>query len=279
MAWPQGAVPVTADSSARAIDVGAGNGWYWRLKEDLSAASQARDLTWEALARLGLKVELIDDGVAIVAELVANAVMHGRPPIELQLLAGHRQVRLLVVDCAPGLPVWGSVPPESVNGRGLSLVSAYSGGKCGTAATVFRSVPDLPGKAVWAVLPRQPGRLAELEPAAAAHLLQRWLARRGLRDVTFRHHGGVALVSAPAVCSIWCLPDHIAVRTEDAPQVFGYRVFARADLPDVLDYLVQWSTAAGARAGAAALATSSYARATAQGRRSTGGLRRSDPAR
>ena len=37
---------------------------YWLLNQDQSAASQARSLTWEALARLGLEVALIDDGVA-----------------------------------------------------------------------------------------------------------------------------------------------------------------------------------------------------------------------
>jgi hypothetical protein len=245
MAWPQGAVPVPADAAAGAINAGAYNGWFWRLREDLSAASQARDLVWEALAPLGLMVDLLDDCLEIVGELVANAVVHGLPPFELQLLASTRQVRLLVVDRAQGLPVWRSVPAESLNGRGLSVVSAYSGGKCGTAAAAFRSVPDLPGKVVWAVLPRQPGRLADLDPVAAAHLLQRWLARRGLRDVTFRRNGGVALVSVPTGCSVWCLPQQIVVRTEDARHVFDYRVFALPELPDVVGYLVRRSAAAG----------------------------------
>jgi len=65
---------------------------YWLLNQDHSPASQARTLTWEALAHLGLEVGLIDDGAAIVSELVANAIVHGTPPFELQLQPGSRRV-------------------------------------------------------------------------------------------------------------------------------------------------------------------------------------------
>lgn len=239
MALPQRAMPVPAIAPAGTVSTNGENGWYWRLKENLSAASQARDLAWEALARLGLEVELIDDAVAVVGELVANAVIHGLPPIELQLLASGRHVRLLVVDHAQGLPVWGCERLESLSGRGLRVVSSYSGGNCGTAAAAFRSAPGLHGKTVWAVLPRRPGRLQDLEPVAMARLLQRWLARRGMRHAAFRSNGGVPLVSVPSACTIWCLPGRVVIETEDAHRGCDYQVFTSQELPDVVGHLVE----------------------------------------
>ncbi len=217
-------------------------GLYWLLNQD-QPASQARDLTWEALARLGLEAGLVDDGVAIVGELAANAIMHGFPPVELQLQPGSGEVKLLVVDRGLSEPVARPAGLESLSGRGLLVVSACSGGSWGIARAAYRSVPGLDGKAVWAVLPRRPGRLDDLEPAAAARLLQRWLARRGLRDVVARSSGHVSVVSVAAGCTVWCLPGKLAWRTDDADRVFAYR-----ELPEVVDHLCRWSSAARPKA-------------------------------
>ncbi len=215
------------------------DGLYWLLNEDEPAASQARTLAWEALARLGLDTDLIDDAIAIVGELAANAIVHGFPPVELQLQPSSREVKLLVVDRGLSRPTWGPAGLESLGGRGLLVVSAYSGGNCGTATAAYRSIANLGGKAVWAVIPRRPGRLDDLEPAAAARLLQRWLARRGLRDVLSRSDGRVSLVSVATGCTIWCLPGRLAWRAEDADRVFAYR-----ELPDLVDQICRRSSAA-----------------------------------
>jgi hypothetical protein len=150
----------------------------------------------------------------------------------LQLQPGRREVKLLVVDHGLSEPVWRSPGPESSNGRGLFVVSAYSGGHCGTAAAGYRSIEGLAGKAVWAVLPRRPGGLDDLEPAAAGRLLQRWLARRGLRGVRVTTHGQASLVTVAAGCTLWCLPGKLAYRTEGAERIFAYR-----ELPDLVDHL------------------------------------------
>jgi anti-sigma regulatory factor (Ser/Thr protein kinase) len=217
---------------------------YWLLNQDQSAASQARALTWEALARLGLEVGLVDDGVAIVGELVANAVVHGRPPVELQGRPGSRGVKLLVIDRGTGKPMGRSASLNSSNGRGLLVVSAYSGAKWGTAAAPYRSIAKLDGKAVWAVLPRRPRQQDDLEPEPAARLLHRWLARRGLRDVASRPDGRIWLVSVAGGCTISCLPGKLAWRTDDnIDRVFSYR-----ELPDVVDHLCRWSSVPGKQA-------------------------------
>jgi hypothetical protein len=152
---------------------------YWLLNQDRSAAGQARTLTWEALARLGLDVELIDDGVAIVSQM-------------------------------------------------------------GTAAAAYRSLADLDGRAVWAVIPRRPRLLDDLEPGPAAHLLQRWLTRRGLRDVASRPDGCRRLVSVAGECVISCLPGKLAWRADGTDRIFPYR-----ELPDVVDRVCRRSSEAG----------------------------------
>jgi anti-sigma regulatory factor (Ser/Thr protein kinase) len=216
---------------------------YWLLNQDPSAASQARTLTWEVLARLGLDVGLVDDGVAIVGELVANAIVHGRPPVELQVRPGRCGVKLLVVDRGTGEPKGRCAGLGSPNGRGLSVVSAYSGARWGTAATAYRSIANLDGKGVWAMLPRRPRQLDDLEPEPAARLLQRWLTRRGLRDVVSRSDGRSWLVSVAGAGTISCLPGKLAWRTDDIDRVFAYR-----ELPDVVDHLCRWSSVVGEQA-------------------------------
>jgi anti-sigma regulatory factor (Ser/Thr protein kinase) len=210
---------------------------YWLLKQDRSAASQARTLTWEALARLGLDVGLVDDGVAIVSELVANAVVHGRPPVELQLRPGRRRVKLAVVDRGAGEPVGRSADWQSPGGRGLLVVAAYSDAKWGTSAAAYRSIANLDGHAVWAVIPRRPQQLEDLEPGPAARLLQRWLARRGLAEVEARPAGCGWLVSVSGGCAIFCLPGKLAWRAGGIDRVFAYREF-----PAVVDQLCRWSS-------------------------------------
>src|SRR5260370_13608386 len=212
-AWPQQATPAPADAPGMTND---SDGLYWLLNEDDPAASQATTPAWEALARLGLDTDLIDDAIAIVGELAANAIVAGFPPVELQLQPSSREVKLLVVDRGLSRPTWGPAGLESLGGRGLLGGAADSGGNCGTATAAYRSIANLGGKAVWAVIPRRPGRLDDLQPAAAARLLQRWLARRGLRDVLSRSGGRVSLASVAAGCTLRGRPGRPARRTEGA---------------------------------------------------------------
>nr|WSZ98395.1 ATP-binding protein [Streptomyces sp. NBC_00857] len=96
--------------------------------------------------------------VAIVAELAANAVTHGRTPgrdFELRLTLTCASVRVEVIDTrpdrfprAPGVSV--PPPPDSTHGRGLLLVAAYAD-RWGWALRDART------KTVWAEVDAEAG--------------------------------------------------------------------------------------------------------------------------
>ena len=92
--------------------------------------------------------QVLDDLQVIVAELVSNAVRHGRPEIELRLRAEPFAVNVAVLDHNPELPPVSVAAPESVatSGRGLLLVDRLSG-RWG-----IEPFTDHTGKTVWASL-------------------------------------------------------------------------------------------------------------------------------
>ncbi|MHC0429726.1 ATP-binding protein [Streptomyces sp. O3] len=84
----------------------------------------------------------------LVAELAANAVLHGRVPgrdFELRLVYGHEAgvVRVEVSDTHPALPEPVTAAADRDSGRGLHLVAAV-------AARWGVSERTGPGKTVWA---------------------------------------------------------------------------------------------------------------------------------
>ncbi|PWI10609.1 hypothetical protein DIZ27_11225 [Streptomyces sp. NWU339] len=92
--------------------------------------------------------EAHDTVVLIVAELAANAVLHGRVPgrdfaLSLSYDAGQGTVRIEVADTHPALPTRKAPDSDEDGGRGLVLVDAL--------ATAW-GVCDRPGpgKTVWA---------------------------------------------------------------------------------------------------------------------------------
>ncbi|URM92161.1 ATP-binding protein [Streptomyces sp. MRC013] len=92
--------------------------------------------------------EAYDAVVLVVAELAANAVLHGRVPgrdfaLELSRDDGRGVVRVEVSDTHPALPVRGVPGADEEGGRGLVLLDAL------TAAWGVRDRLG-PGKTVWA---------------------------------------------------------------------------------------------------------------------------------
>ncbi|WNM30880.1 ATP-binding protein [Streptomyces sp. Li-HN-5-11] len=92
--------------------------------------------------------EAHDTVVLVVAELAANAVLHGRVPgrdfaLSLSCDAGRGIVRIEVTDTHPALPAHRAPGPDEDGGRGLVLVGAL--------ATDWGVRDRLgPGKTVWA---------------------------------------------------------------------------------------------------------------------------------
>ncbi len=122
---------VTGASGASTIDVGP----------DLSAVRDVRAGAVAALNRWQVHPELMDDITLVVSELVTNAVVYGRPPIQLSL---RRSGRTITVECHDGgayLPRRLHATADDEHGRGLELV--------GLLATTWGTRRLEHGKAVW----------------------------------------------------------------------------------------------------------------------------------
>ena len=121
------------------------------LPNDVSAAGIARDKARRFVGRARLEA-VVEPLTLVVSELVANAVRHGKPPIQLLLRRVGRGVRVDVHDEAPGYgpmkDIDGQVRRPDLDaqgGRGRFLVDALS------ARHGVQEIPD-DGKEVWAVV-------------------------------------------------------------------------------------------------------------------------------
>ena len=92
------------------------------LPKDLTAPGAARARTRGVLTDWRLP-HLFDPVALVVSELVANAVRHGRPPVDLLLRRSGRSIRVEIHDEAP-VPLLRPVEasPEAESGRGLAIV-------------------------------------------------------------------------------------------------------------------------------------------------------------
>jgi PAS domain S-box-containing protein len=93
--------------------------------------------SWEVPRTVGEEI------VLAVSELVTNAMLHGRPPIELRMRRHGHEVFVEVRDCATLMPRRMRPSEDDEHGRGLQLVSAL------TDRWGARPIRD--GKAVWCV--------------------------------------------------------------------------------------------------------------------------------
>lgn len=104
---------------------------------------RARRFVREVLAAWE-RLEYEEAGTLLVSELVGNAVLHARTPVEVEVVDGADGVLLSVADGSSVLPVVRRHSRDSGTGRGLWLLDQYS------AAHGVHRRPD--GKVVWAVL-------------------------------------------------------------------------------------------------------------------------------
>jgi hypothetical protein len=125
----------------------------WSLREDRRAAAQARQLVRDALAGMGIAVDLLDDMVLMTSELVANAVLYGDPPLELVIRSMPHELCIEVIDTSLVSPRMRSADHEAEHGRGLGIVADLSRGQCGFRRAAYTTKKNLYGKAVWFSVP------------------------------------------------------------------------------------------------------------------------------
>lgn len=74
----------------------------------------------------GIIGDVVDTLLLLTAELVTNAVLHGRSDVELRVGRAGSRVRVGVGDENTRLPQRRETDPEALNGRGMALVEALA---------------------------------------------------------------------------------------------------------------------------------------------------------
>lgn len=123
---------------------GARMTWSLALPSAVEAVPRARRGVVTQLRDWGCE-PLCDAAALVVSELVTNAVLHARTPIELSLEQVRNGVRVTVRDLADGLPAMGAPMSLASNGRGLVLLEAL-------AQSWGVDTHAGGGKTVWALL-------------------------------------------------------------------------------------------------------------------------------
>ena len=118
------------------------------IDHDVHGPAQARRVVAECAARLGLEPEQGEDLLLVVSEMVTNAVRHGQPPVQLELVAEPDRVTVAVADGSPRPPQPRPADAEAEGGRGMALLEVL--------ANEHGVRPQPPGKAVWAAVRRRP---------------------------------------------------------------------------------------------------------------------------
>ena len=109
--------------------------------EEPTVASTSRRVVAGHLREWSMPEEVTDEIILMVSELVTNAFMHGRGPIDLRLRRTPTEVILEVQDRAAYRPRRRRATDEDENGRGLQIVSMLAD-RWGSRATGT-------GKSVW----------------------------------------------------------------------------------------------------------------------------------
>jgi PAS domain S-box-containing protein len=92
-----------------------------RLEPVPESAREARDVVRDLLERVQ-RPDLVETAGLLVSELVTNAIVHARTPIELEVSAGPDGVWVGVSDRSPNQPVPRRYGRTATTGRGLELV-------------------------------------------------------------------------------------------------------------------------------------------------------------
>jgi anti-sigma regulatory factor (Ser/Thr protein kinase) len=96
------------------------------LAPEPTSSRAARHLVADWCISEGLMGDVVDTLLLLTAELVTNAVLHGRSEVVLCLGRRGAYVRVGVGDENTRMPQRGEPDPEALNGRGMALVEALS---------------------------------------------------------------------------------------------------------------------------------------------------------
>jgi anti-sigma regulatory factor (Ser/Thr protein kinase) len=129
-----------------------------------AAPGEARRLVHDLLAESPLAGRS-DDLELAASELVTNALLHGRPPLEVVAWVNPRAARIEVHDASPLAPTFSLLEPSGMTGRGLLLVDA--------ATDAFGVDPEPGGKVVWCEV-RDPDPAGAAAAADVDALLAAW---------------------------------------------------------------------------------------------------------
>jgi anti-sigma regulatory factor (Ser/Thr protein kinase) len=114
------------------------------IDDDVRAVHQARSFTRATLAEWSLPDSLSRDAILLVSEMVTNAIVHGRAPIQLRLRRAREHLLVEVDDTATAVPRKLRPTSSDVHGRGLQLVAMM--------ADQWGTRPIRDGKSVWCAL-------------------------------------------------------------------------------------------------------------------------------
>ena len=153
-------MPVTGDDHSGVIRAGEERELARSLPPDPRSAGEARRAVVAFLSECGADPELVDRAVAIVTELVTNAVLHAATPAGLMVRWDGRGVVVEVTDGSAVRPVPAAErSADGVTGRGLALVDSLG--------DAWGTVTSRHGKTVWALVGGGEGPPDRPEAAAA----------------------------------------------------------------------------------------------------------------
>jgi anti-sigma regulatory factor (Ser/Thr protein kinase) len=93
--------------------------------DSAESVAQARRMAGQQLISWDLD-ELADDARLVVSELLTNAALHAKPPIQMRLVRIPGGVRIEVSDGSREMPLLIRASPDVTTGRGWSLVQALA---------------------------------------------------------------------------------------------------------------------------------------------------------
>ena len=118
----------------------------WIVPAELQAIPKTRAEVRKYLADHGISDAY--DVLTVICELVTNALLHGKPDIELTLTLGEGCIRGAVVDHGPQMPQPRQPDADDDGGRGLHIVHQYTR-RWGVQPLSHGSQGEIQGKCVW----------------------------------------------------------------------------------------------------------------------------------